>query len=124
MDPQNGDGTALSSPDRRTFNFMGLPKELRLCIYEHLLQPATIEMFSYDSPSVVGMANHEIAKTAFYASTFGKILTPAILRTCKAVFDEAQATLYAPKVLDLHPSIEGPRGPEDGRHMDAFRLTD
>lgn len=91
---------------------MDLPLELRLCIYEHLLKPAKIDVYSYDRSEDHGEANED-SKAAhpypvtFYARWIGpKRLNPAILRTCKAVNAEAWKIPYRPFALTLRPAFQ------------------
>ncbi|KAK4894920.1 hypothetical protein LTR27_007042 [Elasticomyces elasticus] len=79
--------------------FLAMPKELRLQIYEYLLRPDCIQLHSYD---------HELPATVYYADMnriLPRSLQPQILRTCRQVVDEAQATLYAPDHLRMKPSV-------------------
>ncbi|KAK5730625.1 hypothetical protein LTR15_000562 [Elasticomyces elasticus] len=82
--------------------FLALPKELRLQIYEYLLRPDCIQLHSYDHETLAADA------TVYYADMdriLPRSLHPQILRTCRQVVDEAQATLYAPDHLRLKPAV-------------------
>lgn len=116
-----------SSPQH--FNFFGLPFELRLCIYEYLLKPAKIDVYSYDHSEYQdevkedSKATHPYKPVTFYARWIGpKRLNPAILRTCKTVHAEAWKIPYRPFALTLRPAFQYvPRSEEHEGHNSDLR---
>lgn len=123
------------SLDIARFNFFGLPSEIRLCIYECLLKPATVDICSYDlsedddddeeeAKEVTATVSSE-TNIPLYAQRIGpKYLTPAVLRTCKAVYAEAQTLLYRPYALTLRPAFAYLAKPVDyGEDNSDIKLT-
>ncbi|KAK4894921.1 hypothetical protein LTR27_007043 [Elasticomyces elasticus] len=114
--------------------FLELPKELRLQIYDYLLRPACIRLCTYDSPTIVGLSQDEIASTRVYHQFTSNDppmeLHPHILRACHQVYDEASASLHKPYTLQIEPSWGGPfqqlqdqvTGKTVLRNFDAARL--
>ncbi|KAK5118666.1 hypothetical protein LTR85_008131 [Meristemomyces frigidus] len=89
-------------------HFLELPKELRLIIYEELLQPDWLILRSYDSPSIIDEPKSEIAKSRFvrcFDEYARESLPPGVLRTCRQVYEEAESILYKPRTLRLNPSF-------------------
>ncbi|KAK5687876.1 hypothetical protein LTR17_026689 [Elasticomyces elasticus] len=88
-----------------------LPKELRLQIYEYLLRPECIHLYTYDSPTIVGLSQDEIARTRVYHQFTSDDppmdLHPHILSVCHQVYDEALASLHKPYTLQIEPSCGG-----------------
>ncbi|KAK5741809.1 hypothetical protein LTS12_024486 [Elasticomyces elasticus] len=89
--------------------FLALPKELRLQIYEYLMRPDYIQLHSYDQPSAAGIAMEELAQSRIYCGNLHGLESPQrytqIVRTCRPVNDEAEATLYTPDRLVLDPAV-------------------
>lgn len=81
--------------------FLELPAELRLHIYELLLLPDSIRVFSFDNPSILELPEDVAATTRFYAEVRG---------SCSQVHDEARILLDEPKTLHLAPSLGGDGG--------------
>ena len=109
MDGQNSGSSSKAQPANMAFDFLELPKELRLCIYEYLLKPALIEIYSFDVPSIVGLDDDEVAKSRFYADPVGTRLYPEILRACKTIHAEAHSILYMPTSLELRSTFQHTR---------------
>ncbi|KAK4907881.1 hypothetical protein LTR49_023155 [Elasticomyces elasticus] len=91
--------------------FLNLPKEIRLDVYDYLLQPdyldLEIDLETHGDPTLVGLSNEDIARTRVYHTWYPKgtqALHPQILRTCSQIYDEAVATLYKPRELEIIPS--------------------
>ncbi|KAK3706520.1 hypothetical protein LTR37_012730 [Vermiconidia calcicola] len=95
--------------DNRCF-LLELPAELRLHIYELLLLPDSIRVFSFDNPSILDLPE-DVAPTArFYAEVRGNSVCPQLLRACSQLHDEARILLDEPKALHLAPSLGGDGG--------------
>ena len=91
----------------KPFEFFSLSTELRLCIYEYLLKPTNINIYSYDLSQEIDEEAEESSDTTFYARWVGpKRPHLAILMTCKAVYKEAHMILYRPSTLTLRPAFQ------------------
>jgi hypothetical protein len=91
----------------KPFEFLSLSTELRLCIYECLLKPANINIYSYDLSQERDEDADTGSDTIFYARWVGpKRPCWAILITCKAVYKEANTLLYRPSTLTLRPAFQ------------------
>ncbi|KAK3621754.1 hypothetical protein LTR56_009713 [Elasticomyces elasticus] len=92
--------------------FLGLPKELRLQIYDYLLRPDCIKLENHDSPTIIGLSQDEIARTRVYHRFTNDYpstdLHPHILRVCHQVYEEALPSLHKPYTLCIEPSLSGP----------------
>ncbi|KAK3621753.1 hypothetical protein LTR56_009712 [Elasticomyces elasticus] len=87
--------------------FLDLPQEIRLDVYDYLLQPDYIDLETEGNPTLVGLSNEDIARTRVYHTYFSRgtqALHPQVLRTCSQIYDEAVATLYKPRKLEIVPS--------------------
>lgn len=91
----------------KPFDFLSLAAELRLSIYECLLKPANINIYSYDLSQERDEETDASSDAVFYARWVGpKCPRLAILMTCKAVYSEAHAILYRPANLTLRPAFQ------------------
>ncbi|KAK5687875.1 hypothetical protein LTR17_026688 [Elasticomyces elasticus] len=80
--------------------FLNLPKEIRLDVYDYLLQPDYIDLETEGNPTLVGLSNEDIARVLEYTIPTSQ----KVLRTCSQIYDEAVATLYKPRKLEIVPS--------------------
>ena len=98
--------------EEKVFNFLGLPKDLRLEIYEYLLVPRQSSFYKFEGDGknenmyLTGFhANVESSgNTQFYECSRHNELHPQILQSCQAIYKEAEDLLYRPEVLELSPS--------------------
>ena len=91
-----------------TFPFMSLPKELRLNVYEHLLCPDTLQISSRqlrsaEPESYIYHPRYHAAPVKGLEGTSNDWKHPAILQTCKQVYNEAAPLLHRPRQLKLVP---------------------
>ena len=94
MNDTNSNGNTALPSDGKPFNFLGLPKELRLNVYECVLRPHTLRVFSYsyrndDGEYDPSLSDPVVAQIGFYGTALEKELCPQLLRTCKTVCEEA-----------------------------------
>lgn len=85
----------------QTFDFLGLPTELRLEVYEYLLKPTELHVLSEEHPEFAD--SPEPSGLPLYLTKREKGLHIAIIKTCKQIYAEARPILCSPQVLYLHP---------------------
>lgn len=99
--------------EENTFRILELPKELRLQIYEYLLVPECIAVFSFDGVGAERTRSEEKITAVdegpirFYAKLVDCAVHPAILQTCSQLHAEASHLVYLPTTLELNPSRPG-----------------
>lgn len=127
MNDANSDGNTTLPSDDKPFNFLGLPKELRFNVYDYVLKPCVLRVFSYsyrdDDDNIPNLSDPRVAQTGFYGTTREMELCPQLLRTCKTVHEEAGSILYNPTHLELAPSFRWGPPDESERKFDATKLT-
>ncbi|KAK4550536.1 hypothetical protein LTR36_000115 [Oleoguttula mirabilis] len=106
--------------------FLELPKEMRLLIYAELLSPKLVVLRSYDSPSIIGKPEADVATSRFFRSLEPHCrgsTHPEILRTCRIICEEGQPMLYMPNTLRLNLSFgSGDTDWNDGLQFDVRKL--
>jgi len=92
-----------------------LPPELREPVYAELLTPIGVEIRANDAPRTTGTPASTVATTRFHGRAFredAETLHPAILRTCRKIYQEAEPLLYKPRVLRISPRATEPASPD------------
>ncbi|KAH9845579.1 hypothetical protein Tdes44962_MAKER06490 [Teratosphaeria destructans] len=118
-----------SPPSRRCF-LLEAPPEIRLHIYEIVLSPSTISLRSYDNedPTSSTCKDPETATTTtgyyhyFPPQEPSEHLQPAILRTCRQIYQEASGILHQPQKLSIGLSLPGDIGKNGDRAFDVVNL--
>lgn len=85
-----------------------LPAELRLEVYEYLIQPLGFDIVSDIDNKTPTMSDSDAAATRFEAQPIGNKLYPQILRTCKSIYDEAHPLFHRVEYPRLKPASGGP----------------
>ena len=122
MDDEGLGSEAMVPSNQRPFNFLGLPKELRLNVYDYTLRPHTLRIYSYERDSVQDDTNDQLARTVFWTEPSTMEVWPQLLRTCKVIHDEAENILFSPSNLDLCPSFAEGGPDENDALFDATKL--
>ncbi|KAK3111351.1 hypothetical protein LTR53_013500 [Teratosphaeriaceae sp. CCFEE 6253] len=96
--------------------------ELRMEIYEYLLQPDQIELLMFENPTFVGLWPEEIDRNRVYhrpSERRAHVHHTSILETCSRIRNEAQSILYQPTKLKIQPSRWDEMPNEDAAAMGA-----
>lgn len=115
---------ATMRPTQRRCDLLELPKELRLMIYELSLQSSKITIVSYDTPSLSGLSQEQIAKTRYFAQLPDESCSPQLLQVCRQLNEEAIPVLYTTSYLQFRPSYwhEKHEAEDNYRIVDVSRL--
>jgi hypothetical protein len=90
--------TGITSP-QNTSPFFRFPAELRNLIYKKLLCPNTI------SPKDLATSTHNLDVRRFTKTSTKTHLYPAILSTCRKIYEEAHRMLYTPHTFYAHSTL-------------------
>lgn len=103
-----------ATSDATSPSLLDLPKELRLQIYEELLKPSELELWTWGFTGCISKS-----ESRCHARPIGKRLFTAILQTCKLIHDEAWVVPYTPASIWYRPRMQS-RPPYTSRG--AFNL--